>query len=153
MPLSHTKLCVPLCIHASVAKKNNMKIRIKGNSIRYRLTKTDIAHFKTAGFIEERTEFLNGPSFLYRLESKAGIQSMEALFSGNTICIFVPERIAATWTSTKVVGFDSTMNIGDGKELLLLIEKDFVCLDHTLEDQRDNYANPNKNLMGDSQAC
>ena len=27
---------------------------------------------------------------------------------------------------------------------LLLIEKDFVCLDHTLEDQSDNYANPNK---------
>lgn len=142
-----------MCIRGFVAKKNNMKIRIKGNSIRYRLTKTDIAHFKTVGFIEESTEFFNGPSFHYRLESKAGIQNMEASFSGNTICIFVQKRIAEEWTSTEVVGFDTTMNIGDGKELFLLIEKDFVCLDHTLEDQRDNYTNPNKNLLDDSPVC
>lgn len=121
-----------------------MKIRIKGNSIRYRLTKTDVANFKTVGFIEERTEFLNGPSFYYRLESKAGIENMEASFSGNSICIFVSERIAKEWTSTDVVGFENKMNIGNGKELFLLIEKDFVCLDLTLEDQRDNYTNPNK---------
>ena len=34
--------------------------------------------------------------------------------------------------------------IGKGKDLFLLIEKDFVCLDHTFEDQSDNYPNPNK---------
>jgi hypothetical protein len=130
-----------------------MKIRIKGNSIRYRLTKIDIAHFKTAGFMEERTEFLNGPSFHYRLESKAGIENMEASFSGNTICIFVPERMADEWTSTEVVGFNTEMNIGDGKELFLLIEKDFVCLDDTIEDQSDNYTNPTKNMLGDSPVC
>ena len=130
-----------------------MKIRIKRNSIRYRLSKTDIAHFKTVGVIEESTEFLNETSFHYRLESKAGIENMEASFSGNTICIFVPERIAAEWTNTEVVGFDTTMNIGDVKELFLLIEKDFVCLDQTLEDQSDNYTNPNKNILDDSSVC
>ncbi len=130
-----------------------MKIRIKGNSIRYRLTKTDIINFKTAGFIEESTEFLNSPSFHYRLESKAGIENMEASFSGNTICIFVPEGIADEWTSTEVVGFNTEMNIGDGKELFLLIEKDFVCLDQTLEDQSDNYKNPNENILDDSPVC
>ena len=140
-----------LCVF--VAKINNMKIRIKRNSIRYRLSKTDITHFKIVGVIEESTEFLNETSFHYRLESKAGIENMEASFSGNTICIFVPERMAAEWTNTEVVGFDTTMNIGDGKELFLLIEKDFVCLDHTLEDQRDNYTNPNKNLLDDSPVC
>jgi hypothetical protein len=69
---------------------------------------------------------------------------MEASFSGNRICIFVPENMAREWTTTDVVGFDNKMNIGDKKELFLLIEKDFVCLDHTFEDQSDNFENPNK---------
>ena len=121
-----------------------MKVRIKGNCIRYRLTQTEIANFGKDVVLEEETEFLNGPSFYYRLEKKAGIENMEASFSGNRICIFVPEKIAADWTTTDVVGFDTKINIADGKELFLLIEKDFVCLDDTLEDQSDNYPNPNK---------
>ena len=121
-----------------------MKVRIKGNSLRYRLTKTEIDNFGKLGFLEEKTEFLNGPSFHYRLERKAGIENLEASFSGNMICIFVPENIATEWTTTDVVGFDTKMNIGDGKELFLLVEKDFVCLDNTFEDQSDNYENPNK---------
>ena len=121
-----------------------MKVRIKGNSIRYRLTQTEIANFGKNAVLEEKTEFLNGPSFYYRLEMKAGIENIEAFFSGNRICIFVPEKIGREWTTTDVVGFDHKMNIGEGKELFLLIEKDFVCIDHSFEDQSDNYPNPNK---------
>ena len=121
-----------------------MKIRIKGNSIRYRLTQTEITNFGKNGMLEEKTEFVNGESFYYSLQKKEGIAGLEASFSGNRISIFVPEEIANKWTTTDVVGFDTKMNIGDGKELLLLIEKDFVCIDHTFEDQSDNYPNPNK---------
>lgn len=121
-----------------------MKIRIKGNSIRYRLTKTEIDNFGKNGCLEEKTEFVNGHSFHYRLEKKGGIENLEASFSGNRICIFVPQNISAEWINTDVVGFNHKMDIGDGKELFLLIEKDFVCLDHTFEDQSDNFPNPNK---------
>jgi hypothetical protein len=121
-----------------------MKIRIKGNSIRYRLTKTEIDNFGMNGWLEEKTDFLNGSSFHYRLERKAGIQNLEASFSGNKICIFVPENIATEWTTTDIVGYDYQMKLGERKELFLLIEKDFACLDHTFEDQSDNFPNPNK---------
>ncbi len=121
-----------------------MKIRIKGNSIRYRLTKTEIANFGKNGYLEERTEFPGGPSFYYRLERNGGIENLEASFSGNKICIAVPGKMADEWTTTDIVGYDHKMKMGEEKELFLLIEKDFVCLDHTLEDQSDNYENPNK---------
>ncbi len=121
-----------------------MKIRIKGNSIRYRLTKTEIANFGNDGFIEEKTAFPDGSSFSYRLERTTGIDNLEASYSGNRICIFVPEGIAGEWTTTDVVGFDHSVKMAEGKELFLLIEKDFVCLDHTFEDQSDNFPNPNK---------
>ena len=121
-----------------------MKIRIKGNSIRYRLSKTDIGNFEKNGFVEEKTEFLNSQFFYYRLEKKLDIANIEASFSNNRICVFVPEKIAKEWTTTDIISFDNKMNIGNGKELSLLIEKDFVCLEHTFEDQGDNYPNPNK---------
>lgn len=121
-----------------------MKIRIKGNSIRYRLTKTEIADFGRNGYLEERTSFPSGTSLHYRLEKKAAIENMEASYSGNSITIYVPEKIAEEWTKTDVVGYDYILPMSEGEQLFLLIEKDFVCLDHTLEDQSDNYPNPNK---------
>lgn len=121
-----------------------MKIRIKGNSIRFRLTKTDIAEFGQQGFVEEKTEFPDGPVFQYRIERKAGITNMEASFSGNSISILIPDKIVEEWTTTDIIGFSHKAAIGKGKDLFLLIEKDFVCLDHTFEDQSDNYPNPNK---------
>ncbi|MDP4265765.1 MAG: hypothetical protein Q8941_24825 [Bacteroidota bacterium] len=120
-----------------------MKIRIMGNSIRYRLTKKDIANFGKDGFIEEKTEFLNGPSFYYCLQKKEGITRLEASFSNNRISIFVAGNMVTEWTTTDIVGFDNKMAMDDGENLLLLIEKDFVCLDPGLEDQSDHYQNPN----------
>lgn len=121
-----------------------MKIRIKGNSIRYRLTKTEIDNFRNYGFLEEKTEFPDGSALYYRLERKEDNKELEASFSGNRISVFVPASIAEAWTTTEVVGFDNKMKFDDDKELFLLIEKDFVCLDHTFEDQSDNFPNPNK---------
>jgi hypothetical protein len=121
-----------------------MKIRIKGNSIRYRLTKTEVDNFGKNGYLEERTEFPDSHSFNYRLERKNGIETLEANFSDNRICVYVPDKIADEWTTTNIVGYDYKMKMSEGKELFLLIEKDFVCLDHTLEDQSDNFPNPNK---------
>ena len=121
-----------------------MKIRIKGNSIRYRLTKTEIANFGKNGYLEERTVFPNGLAFYYCLEKRPGIVNLIASFADNRITVFVPESITQEWTTTEIVGFNNTVPLGEGEELFLLIEKDFVCLDHSFEDQSDNYPNPNK---------
>ena len=39
---------------------------------------------------------------------------------------------------------NSNMPVSETVSLYLLIEKDFACLDHSSEDQSDNYENPNK---------
>jgi len=36
------------------------------------------------------------------------------------------------------------MRVSETETLYLLLEKDFVCLDETHEDQADNFENPNK---------
>lgn len=120
-----------------------MKLRIKGNSIRLRLTKTEIANFGEQWVIEERTEFPDGTFLQYSLQCKTGIDALEAEFSGHVITVYVPITIAQQWTTSDIVGFENKLDIGNGKHLFLLIEKDWVCLDTTFEDQSDNFPNPN----------
>ena len=112
-----------------------MKIRIKGNSLRYRLTKSDIHNFTENGYIEEHTNF-GERTLIYALQ-KADNGQLSAKFENNGIVLYMPEELANEWALTDRVGFD-----GEYKGLSLLIEKDFKCLDNVAEDQSDNYPNP-----------
>ena len=119
-----------------------MKIRIKGNSLRLRLTKTEVANFKEQGNIAEKTHVLGGV-FEYHLKRTPAVSSVEASWIGNGFEISVPIEQANQWTDSDEVGFQHIQVLSDGTELFLLVEKDFVCLDNTFEDQSDNYPNPN----------
>ncbi|MCA0427574.1 MAG: hypothetical protein LCH37_09075 [Bacteroidetes bacterium] len=118
-----------------------MKIRIKGDSIRFRLGKSEVERFAQTGKLEEKTRFLNG-DFTYILE-KTQDSELTAKLNGQVITLGMPEEIAAEWTSTERIGFQNEYQTGAGNSLFILIEKDFVCLDNTFEDQSDNYPNPN----------
>ncbi|MFM9945341.1 MAG: DUF7009 family protein [Bacteroidia bacterium] len=119
-----------------------MKLRIKGNSIRIRLSKSEVDYFGTNAYLEERIEFGNS-ELVYAIQSKANSNEISANFEGNTIIVTIPENLRNEWIETDRIGLANKIDIGMGKQLLLLIEKDFVCLDNTLEDQSDNYPNPN----------
>lgn len=118
-----------------------MKIRIKGNFVRYRLTKTEVETFCETGFYQETTDF-GGTVFTYALKAKKGTDVLEASFDNNTIIIYLPDRERSTWAISDRVGYSNDMPLPNGKQLSLLVEKDFVCLDETAEDQSDNYPNP-----------
>lgn len=117
-----------------------MKIRIKGNSVRFRLTKPEVEKFDKEGYIEERTEF--GASVLVYAIQKSDEANVTASFENGKVTLLVPNAIAEEWTETEQVGFDRNMVLGENRELYLLVEKDFKCLDETSEDQSDNYDNP-----------
>jgi hypothetical protein len=51
--------------------------------------------------------------------------------------------MADEWTSTDLIGMQNDVEIVPGRKMFLLVEKDFVCIDNTFEDQSDNYPNPN----------
>lgn len=118
-----------------------MKIRIKGNSVRFRLTRSEVDSFEIEGYIEERTEF-GSSSLIYALQRVADGDQLSAQFDNNKITLLIPSAIADEWTGTEKVGYDARMNIGGENTLYLLLEKDFKCLDETIEDQSDNYENP-----------
>ena len=119
-----------------------MKIRIKGNSVRYRLDKLEVAKFAETGEIVETTQLLGG-QFKYVLKRSNEVNTLTAQWNNGAIEFLMPESIAKEWVETEEVGYQHKLPLNDGQSLFLLIEKDFVCIDNTFEDQSDNYANPN----------
>jgi len=118
-----------------------MKIRIKGNSIRYRLTKTEVETFCKTGYCVETTDFGN-TIFTYALKAMEGIATIDAQFQSDTITLFLNKNKSKNWFQTSQIGFSHNIKRTHGTALTLLIEKDFVCMDETVEDQADNYPNP-----------
>jgi hypothetical protein len=117
-----------------------MKIRINGNSVRIRLSKPEVELFGDTGYLASQTEF-GDATFTYVLERTSG-ETFSASFQNNTITMSVPQSWAKEWVETNRVGFEGAMPIGNGKSLYLLLEKDFKCLDDSIEGQADNYDNP-----------
>jgi len=118
-----------------------MKIRIRGNSIRYRLTKSEVQTFCTTGRFAETTDF-GDVMFTYALEAKEDIDTIDAQFEDGVITLFLEKVKGEDWFKTTQVGFSHSIKTKNGTVLALLIEKDFACMDETVEDQSDNYPNP-----------
>ena len=118
-----------------------MKIRIKGNSIRLRLTKTDIQNLKEKGVVEEKTIIGSEEIFKYSLIVDEKISSISAEFQASKISVFLSKKEADILTETDEITIEGSQNNGEEKGLFLLVEKDLQCLDTTYEDQTDMYEN------------
>ena len=118
-----------------------MKIRIKGNSIRFRLTQSEVQQLSETGSVKETAEF--GPNvFQYQVKLMSSVRTLQASYSNDTILMMVPEADGKNWFHNDTIGFEHEMELSTGKKLHLLLEKDFTCLENRDEDQSDNYPNP-----------
>ncbi len=117
-----------------------MKIRIKGDSIRFRLTRTEVEALCQHGYFEEVTHF-NNSTFTYAVKSNDS-EGMKARFEDKGITLLIDQGLIKGWEDSDQVGFEEVEQINTTTHLHLLLEKDFVCLDRRLEDQTDHYPNP-----------
>jgi len=119
-----------------------MKIRIKGNSVRVRLTRSEVDHLGKEGYLEEVTEFVD-TEFKYALQGRENITGLEAGFVNGVMTMYVPAHIPAEWAANEQVGYSNNVELPNGGQLFLLLEKDFKCVDADVtEDQSDNFENP-----------
>lgn len=120
-----------------------MKIRIKGNSIRIRLSKSEVALFAKEGYLEEKTDFGNN-TLSYAVKSREG-ETMSAQLNDNAITLMVPQHLLQQWASTNLVSLEYNLPVNNENNLYLLLEKDFKCIDAVVtEDQSDYFENPSK---------
>ena len=79
-----------------------MKLRIKGNIIRLRLTQSEVATVGAGGRVQELTLFGPQAQFCYALEA-VDTSHVEADYTNNTITVRVPRTMANDWASTDLV--------------------------------------------------
>ena len=118
-----------------------MKLRIRDNSIRLRLSRGEVDTFGELGVVEAAIEFPGQTSLSYALERGEG-DNIGASYSDGRIVITVPSAESSDWVATDRVGMSGEVAI-DGGTLSILIEKDFQCLTaRSGEDEADMYPHP-----------
>ncbi len=120
-----------------------MKLRIRGNSIRLRLTKSEVEQIKESGLVEEKTVFPNNQIFTYSISSTDSIDQIQAEFIPNNLKIFLPKSMAEKWVNSFEEGI-----YGEAENLQISVEKDFNCLKPRDGDEdKDTFPHPKEGSL------
>jgi len=127
-----------------------MKLRIKGPTLRLRLTQGEIRALQEEGVVEERVPFAPGVSLVYRLRRDATAAEIGATFRNGVLEILVPEGNAREWCTSERVTLAYEQSLPDAV-LRITLEKDFACLAaREGEDESDNFPHPE---AGSGKSC
>jgi len=118
-----------------------MKLRLHGNTLRLRLNQAEVAQFSKTGYVESSVDFGDGAHLTYVLESSSTIDGPRAIYRNGEVRVQMPEAAGREWVTSDRVGVSGEHSIGGGKNLDILIEKDFKCI-HRDEPEPDAYPNP-----------
>jgi hypothetical protein len=122
-----------------------MKLRIKGNSLRMRLGRAELAHFLHDGRIEDTIHFAAEPEarLTYALEVSAvdAAQTQVRYLPQEVTVVLTPGQVRQ-WSQDGEIGVYTQAPLGAGSMLEVVVEKDFACLDRSDEDNEDTFANP-----------
>jgi hypothetical protein len=119
-----------------------MKLRITGQSLRFRLSRSDVDRFMDVGKIEE-TIYFGGDdqaNFSYALLHRPSANPLAITYQERKIAVIVATDIAEQWAS-EGVGMQGSVETSHGA-LDLLIEKDFACQHGNDRDNEDAFPNP-----------
>ena len=103
-----------------------MKLRIRGDSVRLRLTRGEVEQLAAGTSIVEETHF---PDALLtcRLEV-SGNEEFTANFGDGILVVSVPKSKTLDWAGSDEVSLFTEQTLPNAGVLSLLVEKDFSCL-------------------------
>jgi Family of unknown function (DUF7009) len=121
-----------------------VKLRIRGNSIRLRLSRTEVDRVASEGWVEDSTAFPAGAVLGYRLEVAASL-APSATLEGTVLSVAIPKPSLERWLAPDEVSIAAEQALPGGGTLKILVEKDFECLSPRDEDDSsDLFTNPAK---------
>ena len=129
------------CGQTPLYKARVMKLRIKGDSLRFRVGPAEVQRLIASGRVEETIHFAPGARLTYALEHSETASGLSLNQRPDEVVVTVPTRIACAWANSDDVGIYGAVPNGSGS-LELAVEKDFACLDSTHASNRDTYPNP-----------
>jgi hypothetical protein len=120
-----------------------VKLRMKGDSLRLRLTRGEVQQLAEVGRVEEHVRISPQSALVYRVQRAPTAAALGATFANGVLEIQVPEGVARDWCASELVTLDGVQHHGD-VDLRIVVEKDFACLaPRSDEDESDNFPHPN----------
>jgi hypothetical protein len=121
-----------------------VKLRLQGNSLRLRVSPSELDRFVESGRLEETIYFGTGMGSLltYVLAQGSSGQSIEVESVPGHVTVLLPSEAARTWSTTGEVGIAGEVDLGIRGTLSVLVEKDFACLDGSIDENLDTFPNP-----------
>lgn len=114
-----------------------MKLRIKGNSLRLRLTRGEVERLSDEGFMSE-TMSLPGAALEYSVHADKTAREMSVQFADQALRVTVPAHAILEWAATEQISLSATHG-----PTRILVEKDFACLQpREGEDDSDAFPHP-----------
>jgi uncharacterized protein DUF7009 len=121
-----------------------MKLRVKPNSVRLRLNRTEVTKFANTGEIIETIRFPGLAVLRYGLRVFSGPSPDAVRLENGELMMTIPAVDARAWASRdEEIGLYYDQKLNGGGSLRIMIEKDFQCIDGPPEEiDPAGYANP-----------
>jgi hypothetical protein len=122
-----------------------MKLRIKANSLRFRLLRSEVVELHRTGRVQEEVHFgryFQSDKLVYAIEGSEQFRDIGVRHAPQEILVQVPASLIENWATGEDVGIYDDLALAGGDTLAVVIEKDFACVDRSDEDNRDTFENP-----------
>ena len=119
-----------------------MKLRIRGNTIRFRLSRSELDELASRGVVRDSISFGAGVNLNYGIEVGTA-DNLAASFESQTILVALPKSLAERWVLPEEVAVRGDQPLGASENLSILLEKDYACLaPREGEEDADSFPNP-----------
>lgn len=125
-----------------------MKLRIKGNSLRLRITPSEMTRLLETGRIDETIHFASDENahLTYALEHAQNAPAIAVRYSPGEVAVVLSSDEARRWARAGDVGLYAQTPTAHGS-LELAVEKDFACLDKTDAENVDTFPHPHNGTV------
>jgi len=114
-----------------------MKLRVRHNFLRLRLTQGEVNQLRDTGSVQEAIEFSPDQHLTYRIEASTDTD-VRAQFHEGVVSVTIPSNSVNTWANSQQVGIEAQQHT-----LRIAVEKDFACIDPAdAEENLDTFPNP-----------
>ncbi|MFK8054327.1 MAG: hypothetical protein AB8F65_15265 [Woeseiaceae bacterium] len=120
-----------------------MKVRLRGHTIRCRLTQSEVQQLAAAQIVTQRCQLSASMALSFTLVSVADSIRNAVVVNDLTVTLSVREADVLQWASTDQTGLSFVQENGSEPSLTVNIEKDFACLKpRTGGDDDDCFVHP-----------
>jgi len=123
---------------------------MRGDSLRFRLTQGAVSSLLAKKKVSESIHFSSSGegALIYSLQMLERASEVRARFVDGEIVVDLPMILVESWAATDQVGIEYAQSRSEGRQLRIVVEKDFRCLlPGPEEDESDNFPNPEKSSV------